>query len=117
MARGEIPAYARELLADGEWHDYYKVVARLATRVQPGRAIRRAESQRRTANRATHGGRDNVPERARPVSVEQQVYVGSRHIAKQALNHAMFEIKPVGPVGPGEHKYVRLRRTSGHPDQ
>jgi hypothetical protein len=106
----DLTLYARELLADGEWHDYQVVVARLATRVPPGRAIRRAESQRRTASRQMHGGREAVPPRKINATVEHQVRIGSRHIAKQVLNRRVFEIDPRGQVPAGEIKRVRLRR-------
>lgn len=102
--------YAAELLADGEWHDYYVVVARVATRVHPGRAYRRAESQRRTASAKTYGGRDNVPARTIHQDIDHQIRVGSRQIAKQVLNGRRFEVTPHGAVRTGEQKFVRLRR-------
>lgn len=108
----DLTLFARELLADGEWHDYHVIVARLATGVHPGRAIRRAESQRRTASRQAHGNREAVPPRKINATVEHQIRVGSRHIAKQVLNGTRFEIHPPGQVPPGEAKRVRLRRST-----
>jgi hypothetical protein len=106
----ELSDYAAELLADGEWHDYHVVVSRVAARVHPGRAYRRAESQRRTAGAKYHGGRDNVPARSRGEDLDHQIRIGSRHIAKQLLNGNRFEVAPHGAVRTGEQKFVRLRR-------
>lgn len=107
----ELGDYARELLRDGQWHDYRVIVTQLAIRVQPGRAVRRAESQRRTAGREMYGGRENTPPRkVHADDAAHQIRVGSRHIAKQVLNRSAFEIKPHGQVPPGVGKFVRLRR-------
>lgn len=107
---GDLTQYACELLADGEWHDYQVIVGKLATRVQPGRALRRAESQRRTASREAYGSRENVPPRLLNATPEHQIRIGSRHIAKQVLNRRFFEIDPPGRVPEGGVKRVRMAR-------
>ena len=106
---GDLGAYADELLRDGRWHDYHEIVTKIAVKVPPGRAVRRAESQRVTASKDRHGGRDNVPARQQSTGISHQVRIGSRHIAKQVLNRTRFEIHPAGPVPPGTPKRVRKR--------
>lgn len=90
---------AVELLEDGEWHDYDRVLAELAKMVPPGRALRRNEMDRRHASRTTERKRTEFTE-------ERRIASGKRAIAKDMLNKEYIEVYP-----PGKVKNKRIRMT------
>jgi hypothetical protein len=113
--RDELHAYADELLADGEWHAYYPVLTKIAARVQPGDAMRRAVSRSVSRQQRQHPGqegRDAARAALKEIDVFDQLRAGSRHIAAQLLNSRRFEVTPRGRPSTDELKRVRLRRTT-----
>jgi hypothetical protein len=118
--RDELHRYADELLAEGQWHSYYSILNRLAARVQPGDAMRRAVSRRvsdvirasTTIDTTDSDVRSIVRTNLRGADVNDQIRAGSRHIAAQLLNSRRFEVSPPGRPEAGETKRVRLRRTT-----
>lgn len=71
-----------ELLADGEWHEWDRLVSEIAKLVPPGLAKRKAEWVR--TRRAVRGGREPAP-RAFAKSDEFLIRVGSRRLVYDRL--------------------------------
>lgn len=91
---------AKELLADGEWHDYEGLLREVAKLVPPGIAMRFGEYRR------IKGGAP--PDRVFPADSAQRIRDGKRAYAHEAMRDKLhsFEIKP--PAIPG--RGPRLKR-------
>jgi len=76
---------AVELTEDGQWHNMEKLLRELAKMVPPGRAMRRAES-----NRLNVGG---PPQRATG-EVERILKTGRRSIVRDFVRPPWFELDP-----------------------
>lgn len=84
---------ARELLADGEWHDYHKLVAKLIPLIEPGKAIRRAEASRVSV--ARRHNYSSIDERKVPRDPERLIRIGAAMYVRDCLtNGRVFEINP-----------------------
>ena len=94
---------AVELLADGQWHPYHRIVEIISREVEPGRAIR--------LNERLRAGTANAPaERKQPADIDQLQRYGAKAYARAALRHKRwFQIEPHGKVPPGVTKMIRLR--------
>lgn len=88
--------HARQLLADGAWHDYEQVMRQLIKVIPPGRAIREAEKLRvvQARKRARYVGNavPDAPPRRRPGDLDRMRETGARSIVRKMLNGANFQI-------------------------
>lgn len=87
------------LCEDGEWHDFDVILHEVAKVIPPGRAMRRAEDNRRNC-----GGPD---ERIKG-DTERIMATGKRSVARDFLRPPWFEIEPVGRVPRGTPRQIRL---------
>lgn len=105
---------ARELLADGGWHDYEQVMRELVKVIPPGRAVREADSLRvaQVRKRARYAGRTppDKPARQRHGDLDRIRTTGARAIIRKMLNGAEFDIDPPGRA---ERKRIRLPDATG----
>lgn len=103
---------ARELLADGTWHDYETVMRELARLITPGRAGRAAEQARlqHLKRRARQTGQPYVPlPRLLPADPDRVRESGARLIVRKMLSTADFEI---GWSGKPPRRRIRYPRTA-----
>jgi hypothetical protein len=102
---------AREILADGEWHDYEALLRELMRMVPPGRAARAAERHRvgQAVRRARYRGTtlDGVPAPNRVNDPDRVRDTGARLLVRKVLSDAGFEIAPLGRA---PDKKIRDRR-------
>ena len=99
---------ARELLVDGQWHDFEETLKELTKKVPPGVALRRAETNR------LKGG-TSQPERVEQPGLERLIHIGKRAVAREALRDnsriaQVFEIVPKGMSGRRATKIPRRIR-------
>jgi hypothetical protein len=96
----DILTRAVEICADGRWHDHGALVRELSKMVPPGRAMRRAES-----NRVKGGG---TPERTNEAQAHRILESGRRSIVKEFVRKPWFETDPPGRQPQGTRLRVRL---------
>jgi hypothetical protein len=105
---------AREILADGEWHEYEELMRELVPLVAPGRAWRANEEgrYRQALHRARAKGEELPwkPPRVRPVDPDRARESGARAIVRKMLNSGYFEIDP-----PGRAAKKRIRDPGTNP--
>lgn len=105
---------ALQVLSDGDWHDYRRVVSEVMRVIEPGVAMRRAEANRiATARETLRSGRirtnsERLTSRKVQRDAAQLVLFGARSIAQEVLaNSKTFETFPRGPNKPD--KRIRIR--------
>lgn len=109
---GPIRHKAEELLADGEWHNYEKIVHELMRMVPPGFAARTAERSRRSSGGITRA-HVRPAARKRPIPVDEQIRIGARIIARGVLKGRSrislpwTEIFPVGRIPDPSIRMIR----------
>jgi hypothetical protein len=77
-------------LGDGEWHSLEKTVQAAIPKVHPGRAARRAELNRKLANKR-RGVQQGPPERTKNVDLDRIIRIGARSLVKDATRISAFE--------------------------
>lgn len=94
---------AVDLLGDGKWHNYEKVVHQLMKLIPPGRAIRRNEKER---------AMQNPNPRKVPLSIERQIASGQRAIVRDFLKNSNFETDKAGSprAGGNFERHIRMLR-------
>lgn len=92
---------ARELLADGEWHDLEKVLAAVGNTIPPGKAVREMERARRHS--AAHKNLPQQPRVHHPGD-DRMVRSGQRRLATAALRTVGVEFDP--PAKGGNRRVV-----------
>lgn len=109
--RDQIHQRARELLADGQWHDFEQIMRQLMPLVPAGIATRVVERGR------TKGRADvSPPKRVKPMSVDEQIRSGQRGFVRDVLNYARFyEATPSKARGTRLDPDRRIRLTPGAP--
>lgn len=100
---------ARELLADGEWHDLEWFLRELGKAIPPGQAVRIMEKARRAS--AAHRGLEQKP-RAVERPTERMVESGRRRLSMEVLRPTRgglveFEVNP--PAGGGNRRVLGRR--------
>jgi hypothetical protein len=93
--------HARDLLADGQWHDLEVILREMGKFIPPGQAVREMERSRRKS--ARHRGLEVKP-RTFHRSPEREVESGRRRLALEALRHGHFEVDP--PSSGGNRRVV-----------
>jgi len=95
---------ARQLLADGQWHDLEKVLARLGSSVPPAKALREMERSRRKSARLR-----GLPEqdRVHARTDDRMVRSGQRRLALEALRRVGATLDP--PATGGNRRVVGRR--------
>lgn len=96
---------AKELLADGEWHDYEELLSELGKLIPPGMAFRAAERSRRNSLKSR--GLEVKP-RTVEQPYERLVATGRRVILMDKLRPRYgFELDV--PAKGGQHRHVGRR--------
>lgn len=94
---------AEELLSDGEWHNFERVVSQVSRLVPPGQAARRAEIMRQYGGKARGPARRVVPR-----ELDHQIRSGARAIVKDILRDEIFEIDLPGRLDDPSIRRVRM---------
>lgn len=97
------------LLGDGKWHERERILAILADKIAPGKALRRY--QVRAQQRETRYGPRMTPE----LSMEEQIASGRRTLANVAMNSLKTRYIEVGKNDAGEAS-LRIRPNVVLPD-
>jgi hypothetical protein len=84
------------MLSDGQWHERERILATLARKVAPGKALRRYRV--RATQRAEREGPRQTPE----LSMEEQIASGQRTLANVAMNSLKKKYIDVGHNDVGE---------------
>lgn len=99
---------AIQILADGQWHQYEKVVWEVAKAVPPQVAINRTEAIRIARYLQCHPGegltKKDVPPRKRPATHDTLIRVGATAIATDIVRNKRFQ----NAKDPAGTKWIRL---------
>lgn len=102
--KGEVRKRAEILLADGEWHQYERVVSQLIRLVPPGVAARRAEAMRKASSNY-----EGPEKRVRHRDLDQVIRTGARAVVKDVLrDERAFVVEPSGRLDDPSVRKVRM---------
>lgn len=107
-ARSAVWSRAVELLADGQWHPYEKIVGQLAILIKPGPAFRRSEAMRlATARDEETRERRKTRNAHKPIDTDVAIRRGARAMVKDVLRYAPFEVDPTGVLDDPTTRRIR----------
>jgi hypothetical protein len=102
-----------ELLADGEWHDMALILIKAMESVEPSKAIRRCEKDRRNAYGKDENGEPIPKPRVKPRTLQEQQEIGARAIITDMFAHnRRFEVQWLDDNKQWRTKYDRTLRQS-----